>query len=78
MGAVVLPGAILGDFTVVGAGAVLTKQFPEGYCVLAGNPARVVQQLDRAECVPFRNEHEYHGYIPASQFAEFRKRTLHV
>lgn len=78
MGAVVLPGAILGDFTVVGAGAVVTKQFPEGHCVLAGNPARVVKQMERAECVPFRNEHEYHGYIPASQFAEFRRRNLRV
>ncbi len=78
MGAVVLPGAILGDFTVVGAGAVVTKQFPEGHCVLAGNPARVVKQLDWAECVPFRNEHEYHGYIPAPQFAEFRRHNLRV
>ena len=30
-----------------GAGAVVTKSFPEGYCVLAGNPARKVKDLDR-------------------------------
>jgi len=30
MGAVVLPGVTLGDFTIVGAGAVVTKPFPEG------------------------------------------------
>ncbi len=34
MGAVILPGVKLADFTIVGAGAVVTKSFPEGYCVL--------------------------------------------
>lgn len=78
MGAVLLPGTVLGDFTVVGAGTIVTKQFPDGYCVLAGNPARLVKLLDRDKCVPFRNSHEYHGYIPARQFEEFRKRNLRV
>ena len=47
---VILPGVTLGDFTVVGAGAIVTKSFPEGYCVLAGNPAVVLRRLDAAEC----------------------------
>jgi len=46
MHSVILPGVTLGDYTVVGAGAVVTKSFPTGYCVLAGNPARVVKELD--------------------------------
>ena len=50
MGAVVLPGVELGDFTVVGAGAVVTRSFPAGYCVLAGNPARLLKELNRADC----------------------------
>jgi acetyltransferase-like isoleucine patch superfamily enzyme len=50
MGAVVLPGVELGDFTVVGAGAVVTRSFPAGYCVLAGNPARLLRQLNRDDC----------------------------
>jgi acetyltransferase-like isoleucine patch superfamily enzyme len=53
MGAVVLPGVNLGDFTIVGAGAIVTKSFKEGYCVLAGNPARVIKQLNRSECDAF-------------------------
>jgi acetyltransferase-like isoleucine patch superfamily enzyme len=53
MGAVVLPGVSLGDFTIVGAGAVVTASFPEGYCVVAGNPARVIKQLNRQECEDF-------------------------
>ena len=43
---VILPGILLGPHTVVAAGAVVTKSFPEGNVVLAGNPARVVKMLD--------------------------------
>lgn len=44
-GCVILPGVELGHHTVVGAGAVVTRSFPEGNCVIAGNPARVVKTL---------------------------------
>ena len=47
MNAVVLPGVQLGDYTIVGAGAVVTKSFPEGYRIIGGNPARVIRELDR-------------------------------
>jgi acetyltransferase-like isoleucine patch superfamily enzyme len=53
MGSVILPGVQLGDFTIVGAGAIVTKSFPEGYCVIAGNPARVIKQLNKEECDAF-------------------------
>lgn len=43
MNAVVLPGVELGPRTTVGAGSVVTKSFPEGHCVIAGNPARIVR-----------------------------------
>ncbi len=46
MNAVILPGVTLGDHTVVGAGAVVTKSFPDGHCVIGGNPARVIKQID--------------------------------
>lgn len=49
MNVIVLPGVSLGDYTIVGAGAVVTRSFEEGYCVLAGNPARVIRHLDREE-----------------------------
>lgn len=38
--AVILPGVQLGPKTVVGAGSIVTKSFPEGHCVVAGNPAK--------------------------------------
>lgn len=53
MGSVILPGVKLADFTIVGAGAIVTKSFPEGYCVLAGNPARIIKYLNKEECDAF-------------------------
>ncbi len=54
MNAVVLPGVNLGDFTVVAAGAVVTKSFAEGYLVIAGNPASVIKTIDRTACEQYR------------------------
>lgn len=47
MNSVILPGVTLGDHTVVGAGSVVTKSFEQGYCVIAGNPARIIRELPR-------------------------------
>jgi acetyltransferase-like isoleucine patch superfamily enzyme len=58
MGAVILPGVSLADFTIVGAGAIVTKSFPEGYCVVAGNPARIIKYLNREECDAFAKTRE--------------------
>lgn len=46
MNSVILPGVTLGDGTVVGAGAVVTKSFPEGRCVIGGNPAKLIRKLE--------------------------------
>lgn len=45
MNSVVLPGVHLGDHTVVGAGSVVTRSFPEGNCILAGAPARLIKDM---------------------------------
>ncbi len=45
MNSIILPGVILGNNTVVGAGSVVTKSFPNGQCVLAGNPARIIKEI---------------------------------
>lgn len=54
MNAIVLPGVVLGDFTTVGAGAVVTKSFPKGYCIIGGNPAKILKVLDKDKCEAFR------------------------
>jgi len=49
MNAVILPGVELGEHTVVGAGAVVMRSFPRGWCVLAGVPARLICDLAPGE-----------------------------
>jgi len=45
MNAMILPGVKLGDRTIVGAGCVVTKSFPQGNIVIVGNPARILRNL---------------------------------
>lgn len=45
MNSTILPGVTLGDGTVVGAGSVVTKSFPNGHCVVAGNPAKIIKEI---------------------------------
>jgi acetyltransferase-like isoleucine patch superfamily enzyme len=78
MGAIILPGVTLGDFTVVGAGSVVTKSFPEGYAVVAGNPAGVIRSLDPTTCIRYEYQHEYRGYIKAEKFQEWKRWRLWV
>ncbi len=58
MGVIILPEVKLGDFTIVAAGAVVTKSFPDGYCVIGGNPAKVLKQLNKEECDAFAKTKE--------------------
>ena len=46
MNSTILPGVTLGEHTIVGAGSVVTKSFPEGHCVIAGNPAKIIRLLE--------------------------------
>ena len=83
MGSIIHPGTVLGDFTTVAAGSMVTESFPKGYCVIAGNPAKVVQDYSsnekiREKFLRYRNEFEYNGFIPAAEFEEFRKEYLHI
>lgn len=46
---VILPGVVLGDHTIVGAGSVVTKSFEAGHCIVAGNPAKVIREMKLTE-----------------------------
>lgn len=41
----ILMGSRVGDGSIVGANAVVTKQFPD-YCILAGSPARIISRFN--------------------------------
>ncbi|MDH5669477.1 MAG: N-acetyltransferase [Nitrospira sp.] len=44
-GATILANVVIGEFALIGAGAVVTKDVP-AYAVVAGSPGRVVRYLD--------------------------------
>ena len=45
--ATLLPGINIGAYSIVGAGAVVTKDVPP-YSVVVGNPAKIIRRLDHA------------------------------
>lgn len=44
----ILAGVSIGEHVVVGAGSVVTKDIPP-YCVVVGNPARILKEYDHKE-----------------------------
>jgi acetyltransferase-like isoleucine patch superfamily enzyme len=76
MNSVILPGVELGDFTVVGAGSVVTKSFKDGYCVIAGNPAKVIRLLEKEKCIGYTSEYKYNGYIRNAEFNRYKDKYL--
>jgi acetyltransferase-like isoleucine patch superfamily enzyme len=49
--ATILPGVVVGENALVGAGAVVVDDVPPG-AVVVGNPARVIKQVDDLTCPP--------------------------
>ena len=76
MGAIILPGVHLGKRTIVGAGSAVTKSFPEGFCVIAGNPAKIIKKLDPELFIPHKFDSEYYGYVSKAAFSKFAQRYL--
>ncbi len=72
----ILPGISLGDFTIVGAGSVVSKSFRDGYCVLVGNPARKIRDLDPAKCIRYQYRNPHVGYMTETKFSEYRRLFL--
>lgn len=68
MNSVILPGVQLGTRTIVAAGSVVTKSFSEGYCVVAGSPAKIIKYLDKEKFVPWEDKEEFYGFIPKKIF----------
>ncbi len=45
VGCIIIAGVTIGENSIVGAGSVVTQDIPD-YCVVVGNPARVVKKID--------------------------------
>jgi acetyltransferase-like isoleucine patch superfamily enzyme len=73
--ALVLKGVTIGDNSIVGAGAVVTKDVPANV-VVAGNPARVVKQLDPDGPFVTRADYFADPRSPASEADELDRRFL--
>ena len=43
-----LPGVTVGDYSIVGAGSVVTKDIPTN-SIVVGNPARVLRKIKKSE-----------------------------
>ena len=70
MGAIVMDGVVIGEQSIIGAGALLTRglQVPAGSLVY-GSPAKVIRQLDAKERNEIRSMAEKYcrvaaGYMP--------------
>lgn len=68
-GAKIMPGVELGDNTIVAAGAVVTKSFSEGYCIVAGIPAKKIRDIEKDKCVHFNTKHKFHGYVKVDKYS---------
>lgn len=53
--AILLPGVVIGEHSVVGAGSVVTKSVPS-HTVVAGNPARVIRELSVDRLLGFERQ----------------------
>lgn len=78
MNSVVTAGVELGTRTIVGAGSVVTRSFPDGFCVIAGNPAKVIKNLNKEEFVPWHYEEEFYGFIPKEKFEKVRRKYISI
>lgn len=47
MNSIILPGVILADGVIVGAGSIVTKSVLEKNVIIAGNPAKIIKRYER-------------------------------
>ena len=59
--ATILPGVTIGEYAVIGAGSVVTRDVPD-YALAVGNPARIVKMLDPSKQKETKDTSEYVRY----------------
>lgn len=76
MNSTILAGVTLGPSTIVGANSVVTKSFPKGYCVIAGNPAKLIKELEKDLVVTKYDQKEYYGFVPQNKFEIVKRKYI--
>ena len=69
MNSILLGGVQLPKQCIVGAGSVVTKSFTQEGCVIAGNPAKIIGNIDRIRETKAQNMFNFRG-MSASQKKE--------
>jgi acetyltransferase-like isoleucine patch superfamily enzyme len=78
--ATLAPDIVIGEMALVGAGAVVTKNVPAG-AVVAGNPARVIKDIDALTCpydliaTPYGTREQLHAVFAARETATRIRRS---
>lgn len=62
MNSVILPGVVLGPHVIVGANSVVKDSFEDGYCIIVGNPAKIVKKINKTDVYDFEYKNEKIGY----------------
>jgi acetyltransferase-like isoleucine patch superfamily enzyme len=75
-GVIVLPGVVLGDFTIAAAGSIITKSFIEGYCVIGGNPAKEIKKLEKDKCIEYNVNSRFYGYLSERRFLKYQNKII--
>ena len=68
-GAIILPGVKIGDYSVVGAGSVVTAHVPP-FAIVAGNPARIIKYRNKNIIEQFDEGIVYPGIVKIETFLE--------
>lgn len=76
MNVMILPEVELGDFTIVGAGAIVTKSFPDGHCIIAGNPAVIIRRINPLDCLRYSEVVSHIGYVPVSEYDKLATKII--
>ena len=63
----ILPGVVIGSNVLIAAGAIVTKNVPDGV-VVAGNPARIIESISE-----FIEKNQKY-YLPCKNMSDSEKR----
>lgn len=68
---IIMPGVVIGDNVVIGAGTIVTKDIPSN-CIAAGVPARVIRSIDDYY-LKYRDMVDYTKAMTADEKYEYLK-----